>query len=169
VYKLFKRNPNDTRLDKGGSSEPCWKFNLHYFFQVLQQFHRQPNTAHLSTAQLQSLAAVQQASIAAGRQTSSQNGTSSQQTGSTQATINLTTSPAAAQLISRAQSISSTPTSISQQAVLLGSQSSPTLTASQAQMYLRAQMVRAQRSHRHIYMSLHMGVNTTLLVNCVGK
>uniref|UniRef100_A0A1A7Y5J6 Polyhomeotic-like 2a n=1 Tax=Iconisemion striatum TaxID=60296 RepID=A0A1A7Y5J6_9TELE len=135
--------------------------------QVFQQaLHRQPNTAaqylqqmyaaqqqhlmlqtaalqqhSLSTAQLQSLAAVQQASIAAGRQTSSQNGTSSQQTGSTQATINLTTSPAAAQLISRAQSISSTPTSISQQAVLLGSQSSPALTASQAQMYLRTQMV----------------------------
>ncbi|KAI3369811.1 hypothetical protein L3Q82_024640 [Scortum barcoo] len=140
--------------------------------QVFQQaLHRQPNTAaqylqqmyaaqqqhlmlqtaalqqqhSLSTAQLQSLAAVQQASIAAGRQSSSQNGTSSQQTGSTQATINLTTTPAAAQLISRAQSISSTPTSISQQAVLLGSPSSPTLTASQAQMYLRAQM--AQQSN----------------------
>ncbi|KAM7005971.1 polyhomeotic-like protein 2b isoform 1-T1 [Tautogolabrus adspersus] len=139
--------------------------------QVFQQaLHRQPNTAaqylqqmyaaqqqhlmlqtaalqqhNLSTAQLQSLAAVQQASIAAGRQSSSQNGTSSQQTGSTQATINLTTSPAAAQLISRAQSISSTPTSISQQAVLLGSPSSSTLTASQAQMYLRAQM--AQQSN----------------------
>lgn len=140
--------------------------------QVFQQaLHRQPNTAaqylqqmyaaqqqhlmlqtaalqqqhNLSTAQLQSLAAVQQASIAAGRQTSSQNGTASQQTGSTQTTINLTTSPAAAQLISRAQSISSTPTSISQQAVLLGSPSSSTLTASQAQMYLRAQM--AQQSN----------------------
>ncbi|KAM9760004.1 polyhomeotic-like protein 2b isoform 2-T2 [Menidia menidia] len=140
--------------------------------QVFQQaLHRQPNTAaqylqqmyaaqqqhlmlqtaalqqqhSLSPAQLQSLAAVQQASIAAGRQSSSQNGTSSQQTGSAQATINLTTSPAAAQLISRAQNISSTPTSISQQAVLLGSQSSPTLTASQAQMYLRAQM--AQQSN----------------------
>ncbi|XP_054639521.1 polyhomeotic-like protein 2b isoform X2 [Dunckerocampus dactyliophorus] len=139
--------------------------------QVIQQaFHRQPNTAaqylqqmyaaqqqhlmlqtaalqqqhSLSTAQLQSLAAVQQASIAAGRQNSSQNGTSSQ-TGSTQATINLTTSPAAAQLISRAQSITSTPTSISQQAVLLGSPSSTALTASQAQMYLRAQM--AQQSN----------------------
>lgn len=139
--------------------------------QVFQQaLHRQPNTAaqylqqmyaaqqqhlmlqtaalqqhSLSTAQLQSLAAVQQASIAAGRQSSSQNGTSSQQTGPTQATINLTTSPAAAQLISRAQNISSTPTSISQQAVLLGSQSSPTLTPSQAQMYLRQQM--AQQSN----------------------
>ncbi|XP_028302434.1 polyhomeotic-like protein 2b [Gouania willdenowi] len=140
--------------------------------QVFQQaLHRQPNTAaqylqqmyaaqqqhlmlqtaalqqqhSLSTAQLQSLAAVQQASIAAGRQSSPQNGPSSPSTGSTQTTINLTTSPAAAQLISRAQSISSTPTSISQQAVLLGSPSSPTLTATQAQMYLHAQM--AQQSN----------------------
>ncbi|XP_068598398.1 polyhomeotic-like protein 2b [Brachionichthys hirsutus] len=140
--------------------------------QVFQQaLHRQPNTAaqylqqmyaaqqqhlmlqtaalqqqhNLSNAQLQSLAAVQQASIAAGRQSASQNGAPSQQAGSTQATINLTTSPAAAQLISRAQSINATPTSISQQAVLLGSPSSPTLTASQAQMYLRAQM--AQQSN----------------------
>ncbi|XP_029539412.1 polyhomeotic-like protein 2 isoform X5 [Oncorhynchus nerka] len=141
-------------------------------FRVIQQaLHRQPNTAaqylqqmyaaqqqhlmlqtaalqqqHLSNAQLQSLAAVQQASIVAGRQSSTQNGTSSQQTGSSQATvsaINLTTSPAAAQLISRTQSVSSAPAgSISQQAVLLGSTSSPTtLTASQAHMYLRAQML----------------------------
>ncbi|XP_077459906.1 polyhomeotic-like protein 2b [Stigmatopora argus] len=140
--------------------------------QVIQQaLHRQPNTAaqylqqmyaaqqqhlmlqtaalqqqhSLSTAQLQSLAAVQQASIAAGRQNSNQNGTTSQQTGSTQTTINLTASPATAQLISRAQSITSAPASITQQAVLLGSPSSPTLTASQAQMYLRAQM--AQQSN----------------------
>lgn len=55
--------------------------------------------------------------------------------------INLTTSPAAAQLISRAQSVNSAPSGISQQAVLLGNTSSSTLTASQAQMYLRAQMV----------------------------
>lgn len=55
--------------------------------------------------------------------------------------INLTTSPAAAQLISRAQSVNSAPSGISQQAVLLGNASSSTLTASQAQMYLRAQMV----------------------------
>ncbi|XP_023852136.1 polyhomeotic-like protein 2 isoform X4 [Salvelinus sp. IW2-2015] len=144
--------------------------------QVIQQaLHRQPNTAaqylqqmyaaqqqhlmlqtaalqqqHLSNAQLQSLAAVQQASIAAGRQSSTQNATSPQQTGSSQTTvsaINLTTSPAAAQLISRAQSVSSAPAgSISQQAVILGSPSSPTtLTASQAHMYLRAQM--AQQSN----------------------
>ncbi|KAJ8360475.1 hypothetical protein SKAU_G00170000 [Synaphobranchus kaupii] len=139
--------------------------------QVIQQaLHRQPSTAaqylqqmyaaqqqhlmlhtaalqqqHLSSAQLQGLAAVQQASIAVGRPGSNQNGTSSQQTGSSQTTINLTTPPAAAQLISRAQSVSSTPAGISQPAVLLGNPSSPTLTASQAQMYLRAQM--AQQSN----------------------
>ncbi|KAB0400877.1 hypothetical protein E2I00_005951 [Balaenoptera physalus] len=56
--------------------------------------------------------------------------------------INLTASPAAAQLINRAQSVNSAAASgIAQQAVLLGNTSSPALTASQAQMYLRAQMV----------------------------
>ncbi|XP_038630031.1 polyhomeotic-like protein 2 [Scyliorhinus canicula] len=140
--------------------------------QVIQQaLHRQPNTAaqylqqmyaaqqqhlmlqtaalqqqHLSSAQLQSLAAVQQASLAANRQGSSPNGNVSQQPVSTQTTINLATSPAAAQLISRAQSVNSAAaTGIAQQAVLLGNPTSPALTASQAQMYLRAQM--AQQSN----------------------
>ncbi|XP_030229997.1 polyhomeotic-like protein 2b isoform X5 [Gadus morhua] len=136
--------------------------------QVIQQaLHRQPNTAaqylqqmyaaqqqhlmhSLSTAQLQSL----QASMAVGRQGSSQNGTSSQQGASSQTTINLTTSSGAAQLISRAQSVSSAPTSISQQAVLLGSPSNPTtLTASQAQMYLRAQMQVARSLGRAVPLS----------------
>ncbi|KTF85123.1 hypothetical protein cypCar_00016035 [Cyprinus carpio] len=96
-----------------------------------------------------------QASLAAGRQ--NQNGTSSAQNGPSQTTINLTTSPAAAQLISRAQSVNSTPSGISQQAVLLGNASSPTLTASQAQMYLRAQM--AQQSNLvHVARSLGRAV-----------
>lgn len=137
---------------------------------------------------------LSQASIAAGRQNSTQNGTSSTQSGSSQTTvstlsspqhsinclskadysskgvlqmivivhvysslryyvcaiilplfflpqINLTTSPATAQLISRSQSVNSSSSAISQQAVLLGNASSSTLTATQAQMYLRAQMV----------------------------
>ncbi|XP_041128830.1 polyhomeotic-like protein 2 isoform X5 [Polyodon spathula] len=135
--------------------------------QVIQQaLHRQPNTAaqylqqmyaaqqqhlmlqtaalqqqHLSSAQLQSLAAVQQASLAASRQGSNQNGSASQQTGSSQTTLNLATSPAAAQLISRAQSVNSAASGIAQQAVLLGNSSTTGLTASQAQMYLRAQML----------------------------
>ncbi|TRY89356.1 hypothetical protein DNTS_015295 [Danionella cerebrum] len=101
-----------------------------------QQQHLMLQTAalqqqHLSTAQLQSLAAVQQ--------------------------INLTSSPAAAQLISRAQSVNATPSGISQQAVLLSNTSSSTLTASQAQMYLRAQM--AQQSNLvHVARSLGRAV-----------
>nr|XP_008168003.1 polyhomeotic-like protein 2 isoform X5 [Chrysemys picta bellii] len=136
--------------------------------QVIQQaLHRQPSTAaqylqqmyaaqqqhlmlqtaalqqqHLSSAQLQSLAAVQQASLAANRQGGSSGSNAPAQTPSQQPTINLATSPAAAQLINRAQSVNSAAASgITQQAVLLGNATSPALTASQAQMYLRAQML----------------------------
>nr|XP_026647892.1 polyhomeotic-like protein 3 isoform X5 [Zonotrichia albicollis] len=54
--------------------------------------------------------------------------------------INLSTSPTPAQIISRSQSSNTTSSSITQQTMLLGS-TSPTLSASQAQMYLRAQML----------------------------
>ncbi|NWH27248.1 PHC2 protein, partial [Grus americana] len=161
--------------------------------QVIQQaLHRQPNTAaqylqqmyaaqqqhlmlqtaalqqqHLTSAQLQSLAAVQQvrdtspggthgccsggtrltlssspqASLAANRQSGSSGGNGAQPTPAQQPTINLATSPAAAQLLNRAQSVAPGASGIAQQAVLLGNAASPALTASQAQMYLRAQMV----------------------------
>ncbi|XP_051517238.1 polyhomeotic-like protein 2 isoform X3 [Myxocyprinus asiaticus] len=105
-----------------------------------QQQHLMLQTAALQQQHL-SLAAVQQASIVAGRQRCSQNGTTSQQTVASQTTINLATSPAAAHLISRAHSGSSVPVCIAQQAVLLGNSSTPTFTATQAQMYLRAQML----------------------------
>ncbi|NXK93880.1 PHC2 protein, partial [Formicarius rufipectus] len=159
--------------------------------QVIQQaLHRQPNTAaqylqqmyaaqqqhlmlqtaalqqqHLTSAQLQSLAAVQQvllprghpwlprpgasltfwllpkASLAANRQSGSSGGNGTQSAPAQQPTINLATSPAAAQLLNRAQSVGPGASGIAQQAVLLGNAASPALTASQAQMYLRAQMV----------------------------
>ncbi|KAG8506895.1 Polyhomeotic-like protein 2 [Galemys pyrenaicus] len=144
--------------------------------QVIQQaLHRQPSTAaqylqqmyaaqqqhlmlqtaalqqqHLSSAQLQSLAAVQQvrtmaqvqASLVANRQGNPAGGSVSAQTPAPASSINLAASPAAAQLINRAQSVNSAAASgIAQQAVLLGNTSSPALTASQAQMYLRAQML----------------------------
>ncbi|CAK7321108.1 polyhomeotic-like protein 2 isoform X3 [Vulpes vulpes] len=136
--------------------------------QVIQQaLHRQPSTAaqylqqmyaaqqqhlmlqtaalqqqHLSSAQLQSLAAVQQASLVANRQGSTSSSNVSAQAPAPSSSINLAASPAAAQLINRAQSVNSaTASGIAQQAVLLGNTSSPALTASQAQMYLRAQMV----------------------------
>ncbi|XP_042100345.1 polyhomeotic-like protein 2 isoform X1 [Ovis aries] len=135
--------------------------------QVIQQaLHRQPSTAaqylqqmyaaqqqhlmlqtaalqqqHLSSAQLQSLAAVQQASLVANRQGSTSGSSVSAQAPGQSSSINLAASPAAAQLINRAQSVNSAAASgITQQAVLLGNTSSPALTASQAQMYLRAQM-----------------------------
>ncbi|XP_017383476.1 polyhomeotic-like protein 2 isoform X3 [Cebus imitator] len=136
--------------------------------QVIQQaLHRQPSTAaqylqqmyaaqqqhlmlqtaalqqqHLSSAQLQSLAAVQQASLVANRQGSTSGSNVSAQAPVQSSSINLAASPAAAQLLNRAQSVNSAAASgIAQQAVLLGNTSSPALTASQAQMYLRAQMV----------------------------
>ncbi|XP_019358824.1 PREDICTED: polyhomeotic-like protein 3 isoform X2 [Gavialis gangeticus] len=84
-----------------------------------QQQHLMLQTAalqqqHLSSTQFQSLAAVPQ--------------------------INLSTSPTPAQIISRSQTSNTTSSSITQQTMLLGS-TSPTLSASQAQMYLRAQML----------------------------
>ncbi|XP_035164542.2 polyhomeotic-like protein 2 isoform X3 [Callithrix jacchus] len=136
--------------------------------QVIQQaLHRQPSTAaqylqqmyaaqqqhlmlqtaalqqqHLSSTQLQSLAAVQQASLVANRQGSTSGSNVSAQAPAQSSSINLAASPAAAQLLNRAQSVNSAAASgIAQQAVLLGNTSSPALTASQAQMYLRAQMV----------------------------
>ncbi|XP_072428199.1 polyhomeotic-like protein 3 isoform X1 [Chiloscyllium punctatum] len=131
--------------------------------QVIQQaLHRQPSTAaqylqqmyaaqqqhlmlqtaalqqqHLSSTQLQSLAAVQQAG---GRQSASPTGSISQQSSVSQTSINLSASPSATQLISRAQTTSTSGSGITQQAMLLGN-TTPTLTASQAQMYLRAQML----------------------------
>ncbi|XP_070451333.1 polyhomeotic-like protein 2 isoform X1 [Equus przewalskii] len=135
--------------------------------QVIQQaLHRQPSTAaqylqqmyaaqqqhlmlqtaalqqqHLSSAQLQSLAAVQQASLVANRQGGTAGSSVSSQAPAQSSSINLAASPAAAQLLNRAQNVNSAAASgIAQQAVLLGNTSSPALTASQAQMYLRAQM-----------------------------
>ncbi|XP_046881474.1 polyhomeotic-like protein 2b isoform X2 [Hypomesus transpacificus] len=111
---------------------------------ALQQQHSLQTAALQQQHSLQSLAAAQQASLAAGRQSSTQhNGGSALQPGAAAGTINLSPSPAA-QLISRAQGVSSSPATISQQTVLLGPQSSPTF-ASQAHMYLRAQM--AQQSN----------------------
>ncbi|XP_020835930.1 polyhomeotic-like protein 3 isoform X2 [Phascolarctos cinereus] len=109
-----------------------------------QQQHLMLHTAalqqqHLSSSQLQSLAAVQ-ASLSSGRPSTSPTGSVTQQSSMSQTSINLSTSPTPAQLISRSQASSTTSSSITQQTMLLGS-TSPTLTASQAQMYLRAQML----------------------------
>ncbi|XP_053137487.1 polyhomeotic-like protein 2 isoform X2 [Hemicordylus capensis] len=110
---------------------------------MLQTAALQQQQQHLSSSQLQSLAAVQQASLAANRQSASSNSNGPAQTPPQQPTINLATSPAATQLLNRAQSVNTAAAAsgIAQQAVLLGNTSNPALTASQAQMYLRAQML----------------------------
>ncbi|XP_034636549.1 polyhomeotic-like protein 3 isoform X4 [Trachemys scripta elegans] len=110
-----------------------------------QQQHLMLQTAalqqqHLSSTQFQSLAAVPQASLSGGRQCSSPTGSVTQQSSMSQTSINLSTSPTPPQLISRSQTSNTTSSSITQQTMLLGS-TSPTLSASQAQMYLRAQML----------------------------
>ncbi|XP_053159001.1 polyhomeotic-like protein 1 isoform X4 [Hemicordylus capensis] len=117
--------------------------------QALQALQRQPNAAQyfhqfmlqqqLNSAQLHSLAAVQQATIAASRQANSPNTSTPQQTATTQASINLATT-SAAQLISRSQSVSSPSATTLTQSVLLGNTTSPPLNQSQAQMYLRPQL-----------------------------
>ncbi|XP_040182937.1 polyhomeotic-like protein 2 isoform X2 [Rana temporaria] len=104
---------------------------------MLQTAALQQHQQHLSSTQLQSLASAQQAGLAVSRATPSV--TASQQSPSQVTTISLAGSP---QIIQRPQTVSSAPASgITQQAVLLGNASSPGLSASQAQMYLRAQML----------------------------
>ncbi|KAM8805103.1 polyhomeotic-like protein 3 [Eudromia elegans] len=110
-----------------------------------QQQHLMLQTAalqqqHLSSTQFQSLATVPQASLSGGRQCTSPTGSVTQQSSMSQTSINLSTSPTPAQIISRSQTSNTTTSSITQQTMLLGS-TSPTLSASQAQMYLRAQML----------------------------
>ncbi|CAH2323060.1 polyhomeotic 1 isoform X2 [Pelobates cultripes] len=115
--------------------------------QALQALHRQPNAAQyfhqlmlqqqLSNAQLHSLAAVQQATIAASRQAASPNAGSTQQTNTTQGSqVNLSTS-SSAQLLSRTQNVTAPSATTLTQSVLLSNASSPPLSQSQTQMYLR--------------------------------
>ncbi|XP_064500883.1 polyhomeotic-like protein 1 isoform X4 [Pseudopipra pipra] len=146
-----EQNSNSTSgsSSSGGSTRPqISQMSLYerQAVQALQALQRQPNAAQyfhqfmlqqqFNSAQLHSLAAVQQATIAASRQASSPNTSTSQQTTTTQASINLATT-SAAQLISRSQSVSSPSATTLTQSVLLGNTTSPPLNQSQAQMYLR--------------------------------
>uniref|UniRef100_A0A8C6ZII8 PHC2 protein n=1 Tax=Nothoprocta perdicaria TaxID=30464 RepID=A0A8C6ZII8_NOTPE len=137
---------------------------------IQQALHRQPSTAaqylqqmyaaqqqhlmlqtaalqqqHLTSAQLQSLAAVQQPTVSPARPPRAPTCPAAAPSPLLVPQINLAAAPAAAQLLNRAQSVNSAASGIAQQAVLLGNAASPALTASQAQMYLRAQMVSAAR------------------------
>ncbi|XP_072280955.1 polyhomeotic-like protein 1 [Pyxicephalus adspersus] len=117
--------------------------------QALQALHRQPNAAQyfhqlmlqqqLSNAQLHSLAAVQQATIAATRQAASPNTGSNQQTSTTQGSQASLSTSSSAQLLSRTQNVTAPSATTLTQSVLLSNASSPPLSQSQTQMYLRQQ------------------------------
>ncbi|XP_075717705.1 polyhomeotic-like protein 3 [Rhinoderma darwinii] len=109
-----------------------------------QQQHLMLQTAalqqqHLSSAPLQSLASVPQAGVSGDRRSASPCAGGQQPT-VPQSTLNLSTSPTPTQIVSRSQTSSTTSSSITQKTMLLGS-TTPSLSASQAQMYLRAQML----------------------------
>ncbi|XP_062449670.1 polyhomeotic-like protein 1 isoform X2 [Rhea pennata] len=142
--------------------------------QALQALQRQPNAAQyfhqfmlqqqLNSAQLHSLAAVQQATIAASRQASSPSTSTSQQTTATQASINLATT-SAAQLISRSQSVSSPSATTLTQSVLLGNTTSPPLNQSQAQMYLRPQLGNLLQVNRTLGRNVPLASQLILMPN----
>ncbi|XP_026644876.1 polyhomeotic-like protein 1 [Microtus ochrogaster] len=162
----------------GGSSRPqIAQMSLYerQAVQALQALQRQPNAAQyfhqfmlqqqLSNAQLHSLAAVQQATIAASRQASSPNSsTAQQQTATTQASINLATT-SAAQLISRSQSVSSPSATTLTQSVLLGNATSPLLNQSQAQMYLRPQLGNLLQVNRTLGRNVPLASQLILMPN----
>ncbi|XP_055665061.1 polyhomeotic-like protein 1 isoform X1 [Falco peregrinus] len=142
--------------------------------QALQALQRQPNAAQyfhqfmlqqqLNSAQLHSLAAVQQATIAASRQASSPNTSTPQQTTTTQASINLATT-SAAQLLSRSQSVSSPSATTLTQSVLLGNTTSPPLNQSQAQMYLRPQLGNLLQVNRTLGRNVPLASQLILMPN----
>nr|XP_017514332.2 polyhomeotic-like protein 1 isoform X3 [Manis javanica]XP_036864627.1 polyhomeotic-like protein 1 isoform X3 [Manis javanica] len=162
----------------GGSSRPqIAQMSLYerQAVQALQALQRQPNAAQyfhqfmlqqqLSNAQLHSLAAVQQATIAASRQASSPNtSTAPPQTPTTQASINLATT-SAAQLISRSQSVSSPSATTLTQSVLLGNTTSPPLNQSQAQMYLRPQLGNLLQVNRTLGRNVPLASQLILMPN----
>eukprot|EP00063_Salmo_salar_P058081 XP_014032916.1 PREDICTED: polyhomeotic-like protein 1 isoform X3 [Salmo salar] len=110
--------------------------------QALQALQRQPNAAQyfqqlmlqqqINNAQLQNLAAVQQATLAASRQSSPPANSTSQTTSTTVTSMNVTTSGGGAVTSTRAIGPGSSATSTISQSVLLGGNA-----AGQGQMYLR--------------------------------
>uniref|UniRef100_A0A8C7UDQ3 Polyhomeotic-like protein 1 n=1 Tax=Oncorhynchus mykiss TaxID=8022 RepID=A0A8C7UDQ3_ONCMY len=123
--------------------------------QALQALQRQPNAAQyfqqlmlqqqINSAQLQNLAAVQQATFAASRQSSPATNSTSQ---TTSTTVNVTTSGGGAITSTRAIGPGSSGTSTISQSVLLGGSA-----AGQGQMYLRVnRSLRAPLSSQLIFM-----------------
>ncbi|XP_035802033.2 polyhomeotic-like protein 3 isoform X2 [Amphiprion ocellaris] len=114
---------------------------LHQMYAAQQQ-HLMLQTAalqqHQHPSHLQSLATIQQASVCQRQLPSSSSGSLVQPAGVSQNSITLPASPVTAQLIGRTQTSTAAATTISQQAMLLGSRPA---NCNQAQMYLRTQML----------------------------
>ncbi|XP_008274011.1 polyhomeotic-like protein 3 [Stegastes partitus] len=114
---------------------------LHQMYAAQQQ-HLMLQTAalqqHQHPSHLQSLATIQQASVCQRQSPSSSSGSLVQPAGVSQNSITLPASPVTAQLIGRTQTSTAAATTISQQAMLLGSRPA---NCNQAQMYLRTQML----------------------------
>ncbi|XP_071223627.1 polyhomeotic-like protein 1 isoform X1 [Salvelinus alpinus] len=126
--------------------------------QALQALQRQPNAAQyfqqlmlqqqINSAQLQNLAAVQQATLAASRQSSPPANSTSQTTSTTVTSMNVTTSGGGAITSTRAIGPGSSATSTISQSVLLGGNA-----AGQGQMYLRVnRSLRSPLSSQLIFM-----------------
>ncbi|KAF4103048.1 polyhomeotic-like protein 1 [Onychostoma macrolepis] len=148
----------------GGNSRPPQIAQMSLYerqaVQALQALQRQPNAAQyfqqlmlqqqINSAQLHNLAAVQQATLAASRQSSSPSNSVSQATSSAQCTVNLSTTSGGGTMtnprpVGPATSAASTALS---QSVLLGGNS-----AGQGQMYLRVnRSLRAPLTPQLIFM-----------------
>uniref|UniRef100_A0A3Q1IZR3 Polyhomeotic homolog 1 n=1 Tax=Anabas testudineus TaxID=64144 RepID=A0A3Q1IZR3_ANATE len=144
----------------GASSRPSPMNSMSLYerqaVQALQALQRQPNAAQyfqqlmlqqqINNAQLQNLAAVQQATLAASRQSSSSSSSSSQTTSTTAVCLASVTSGAGSTTSSRPMGASATST-ISQSVVLSGT------AGGQGQMYLRVnRSLRAPISPQLIFM-----------------
>ncbi|XP_063318708.1 polyhomeotic-like protein 3 isoform X3 [Pelmatolapia mariae] len=119
---------------------------LHQMYAAQQQHFMLQTAAlqqHQHPAHLQSLAAIQQASVCQ-RSPSSSTGSLVQAAGVSQNSITLPASPVTARLIGRTQTSTASAATISQQAMLLGNRPA---SCNQAQMYLRTQMNLALRTH----------------------
>ncbi|KAJ8354984.1 hypothetical protein SKAU_G00225510 [Synaphobranchus kaupii] len=147
----------------GGNSRPHQISQMSLYerqaVQALQALQRQPNAAQyfqqlmlqqqISNAQLHNLAAVQQATLAASRQSSSPSNSVSQATSTAHCTVNLSSSAGGAMTNTRPLGPASSATSSTlSQSVLLGGN-----TAGQGQMYLRVnRSLRAPLSSQLIFM-----------------
>ncbi|TRY89490.1 hypothetical protein DNTS_016063 [Danionella cerebrum] len=145
----------------GGSTRPPQISQMSLYerqaVQALQALQRQPNAAQyfqqlmlhqqINSAQLHNLAAVQQATLAASRQSSSPSNSSSQTSSSAQGTVSLSTSAAGATPRPMGPATSAATTALSQ-SVLLGGNS-----GGQGQMFLRVnRSLRAPLTPQLIFM-----------------